>query len=88
MPEDVVEYYIEIFDNDNILGPKSAKSQTYLVRLPSFEEVVDDLEKGHDETFKSLKETLKDATEIKKEVEELSREMKKIKSPIGNKPKK
>ena len=79
VPEDVVEYYIEIFDNDNISGPKFAKSQTYLVRLPSFEEVVDDLEKGHDETFKSLKETLKDATEIKKEVEELSREMKKNK---------
>ncbi|MDD8017720.1 MAG: hypothetical protein PHP42_05050 [Bacteroidota bacterium] len=76
VPEDVVEYYAEVFDNDNINGPKSARSQTFLVRLPSLEEVFADAEQTHDEAIKNVESSLKNAEELKKDVEELSNDMK------------
>jgi Domain of unknown function (DUF4175) len=77
VPEDVVSYYLEVFDNDNISGPKSARSEVYTLRLPSLDEVFADLDKGHDVTLESMKEALKDAQEAKKELDDLRQEMKK-----------
>ncbi|MCL4278384.1 MAG: hypothetical protein KJZ60_01655, partial [Ignavibacteriaceae bacterium] len=37
---DVVTFYLEIFDNDNINGPKSARTQTLTVRVPSLDEIL------------------------------------------------
>ena len=58
MPEDVINYYIEVYDNDNVRGPKVGRSQIFSLRLPSLEEVfaradseqeqaIDDLEKDY-----------------------------------------
>ncbi len=76
VPEDVVEYYVEVQDNDVVNGPKTTKSQTYLIRLPSLEEVFSDADKTHDNALKTLEESLKDAEELKKDLEELSNDMK------------
>ncbi len=45
VPEDVVSYYIEVFDNDDVSGPKSARSEVYTLRLPSLDEVFADVDK-------------------------------------------
>jgi len=76
VPEDVVEYYVEVQDNDIINGPKTTKSQTYLIRLPSLEEVFADADKIHDNALQALEESLKDAQELKKDLEDLSKDMK------------
>jgi hypothetical protein len=76
VPEDVVEYYVEVQDNDGVNGSKKTKSQTYLIRLPSMEEVFADADKTHDDALKTLEESLKDAQELKKDLEELSKDMK------------
>lgn len=76
VPEDVVEYYVEVFDNDDVNGPKSARSQTYLIRLPSMEEVFADADNTHIDAYKELEQSLKDAEELKKDIEELARDMK------------
>jgi hypothetical protein len=76
VPEDAVRYYIEVFDNDNVSGPKSATSETYLLRLPSLEEVFADLEKGHELSLDALHETLKEAQAAKEDLDELRRELK------------
>ncbi len=76
VPEDVIEYYAEVHDNDNINGPKSARSKTYLIRLPSLEEVFSDADDRHTDAEKNLKQSLKQADELKKDIEELSRDMK------------
>lgn len=77
VPEDVVEYYAEVKDNDNVNGPKLGRSQTYLIRLPSLEEVFAEAEKTQETAGKELEETLKEAQELRKELNELSDDMKK-----------
>ncbi len=77
VPEDVVSYYIEVFDNDRVSGPKSARSDTYTLRLPSMEEVFADVDKGHETSLETMKEALQQAQEAKKELEELHQDLKK-----------
>lgn len=88
VPEDVIEYYAEVFDTDIITGPKSARSRTYQIRLPSLEEVFADADKGHDTALKTMESTKKDAEELKKSIEDLSREMKRSQQMDWQKEKK
>ncbi len=76
VPEDVVEYYVEVQDNDIINGPKTTKSQTYQIRLPSMEEIFAEADKTHEDALKTLEESLRDAQELKKDLEDLSNDMK------------
>lgn len=76
VPEDVIEYHAEVFDNDAVSGPKIGKSETYLLRLPSLEEVFADADKGQNESIEKMDESLKQAEELKKNLDELSRSMK------------
>jgi hypothetical protein len=79
VPEDVVEYYAEVFDNDIVNGPKSTRSQTYLLRLPSLEEVFTDLNKGHEQSIDDLKTTLEEAKKLKENLESINQDLKKNK---------
>lgn len=79
VPEDVVEYFVEVFDNDVVNGPKSARSQTYLIRLPSLEEVFTDLNKGHEQSLDDLKNTLEEAKKLKENLESINQDLKKNK---------
>lgn len=87
-PEDIVEYYAAVYDNDNVNGPKAGKSASYLLRLPSLEEVFADAEKSHDNSLKTLEESLKAAEDLKKDLEELHRDMKRNKQLDWQKQKK
>ncbi len=79
VPEDVVEYFAEVFDNDVIRGPKSSRSQMFLIRLPSLEEVFAESEKGQDQSIDDLKQTLQDAKELKEKLESINQDIKKNK---------
>ncbi|MGB2959540.1 MAG: DUF4175 family protein [Bacteroidota bacterium] len=77
VPEDVVEYFIEVSDNDKVSGPKSSVSETYLFRLPSLEEVFADLDRGHSESLDLLEETREGAEEARRELEQLQQDLRK-----------
>jgi hypothetical protein len=77
VPEDVVSYYVEVFDNDRIRGPKSGKSEVFTLRLPSLEEVFADVETGHEKSLEGMKDALDQAREARRELEELQQEMRK-----------
>lgn len=77
VPEDVLAYYVEVFDNDIISGPKSSRSQTYLVRLPSLEEVFADVSQTQEQTIETMQNAVKEAEQLKKQMDELQREIKK-----------
>jgi len=79
VPEDVVEYFAEVFDNDAVTGPKSTRSQMFLLRLPSLEEVFTDLDSGHEETFEDLRKTAEEARELKQSLESIQEDFKKNK---------
>jgi hypothetical protein len=80
-PEDVVEYYAEVFDNDAIRGPKSGKSRLYLLRLPSLEEVFSDIDKAHEQTIDDLQQSMEQAKKLKEDIESINRDLKKNKDP-------
>jgi len=43
-PEDVVSYHAEAFDADNVSGPNVGRSNTYIARFPSLEEIYEQVE--------------------------------------------
>lgn len=74
-PEDVYEFYVEVADNDRVRGPKTARTSTMKVRLPSLDEVFAQTDRTQDEAARELKEIAKEAEEVRKEAEQLQREM-------------
>ncbi|MDP1995249.1 MAG: hypothetical protein Q8K40_08400, partial [Ignavibacteria bacterium] len=80
--EDVFTYYLEVFDNDNISGPKSTKTNSFTVRLPSLEEILAKTDKSQDKIEHDLKKTLKEAEELKKDLDKISKELKQDKKEI------
>jgi hypothetical protein len=82
VPEDVVSYYVEVFDNDVVSGPKSAMSEMYSLRLPSLDEVFADADKKHEAGIAQMTEALKQAEEARKELEELKQDLKNSKEKL------
>ncbi|MBN1447901.1 MAG: DUF4175 family protein [Bacteroidetes bacterium] len=76
VPEDVVNYYVEIYDNDVINGPKVGRSQVFSLRLPSLEEVFARADSEQEEAIENLEETLKAAEDVQRELDKLQQEMK------------
>ncbi len=72
VPEDVISYFVEVFDNDVIGGPKSTISEIYSLRLPSMDEVFAQADRGHEATLQGMQEALRQAKEAHKEMEELT----------------
>jgi len=75
VPEDVVTYCVEVFDNDAVSGPKSAISEFFSVRLPSFDEVFAEADRRHDASIGQMSDALKAAQEARKELEELQQDL-------------
>lgn len=76
VPEDVINYYVEIYDNDNVNGPKVGRSQVYSLRLPSLEEVFARADAEQEKAVDDLEKTLLAAEDVQKELNKLQQEMK------------
>jgi hypothetical protein len=79
---DVVTYYLEIFDNDNISGPKSSRTNTSTVRIPSLDELLNNADKTHENAENKLSETLEDAKKLKENLERINQDLKQDKKEI------
>lgn len=75
LPGDLVYYYLEVFDNDNITGPKSGVSKTYSARLPSLDEIMADITGTQKDVTQEAEVAAAQQKELKKELENISREM-------------
>jgi hypothetical protein len=76
-PDDVVSYYLEVFDNDNVNGPKSSRTEIYSVRFPSLHEILAQVERSQNEIYQDIKDVLEMAKKLRKEMEEIERDFKK-----------
>lgn len=74
---DIVSFYFELFDNDNVSGPKSVKSKIYQLRVPTMEELFKNADNVQEEVKTDLTETLKEAEKLKEDMKKLSNELKK-----------
>jgi len=77
IPDDYINYYAEIWDNDIISGPKAFVTKTYTIRLPSMLEILAKGEQSQEENFEDIREISKNSSEIKKKLEEINRELQK-----------
>ncbi len=77
VPENEYEFYLEIFDNDIVSGPKSSRTQIITLRLPSLDEVFAQSEQTQEEVIKEMGEIVKDTEKLKKDIEDLENEMRK-----------
>lgn len=75
--DDVVTYYLEVFDNDNVSGPKSAKTPSFTVRVPSLNEILADADETHSVAETTMEEVLQEAEELKETLKEIDQELKK-----------
>lgn len=53
---DEVVYYVKAWDNDTVNGPKSGRTVTQRLRLPSLSEQYEELEQLHEETGEQMRE--------------------------------
>lgn len=80
--EDVVSYYLEIYDNDYVSGPKGTKSSTFTVRVPTLDEILSQADNTQTEASNDLNETLKQAEELHQKFERIDQELKQDKKEL------
>lgn len=76
VPEDVVEYSVQVFDNDNIRGPKSAQTPLFLLRLPSLDEVFADAEMTQQRSLEEMQKSLQQAEDLGERLDEIRQDLK------------
>lgn len=76
LPEDQIAYFVEVWDNDAVSGPKRARSETRMLRFPSMSEIFDEQEKQADAREITLAELLEHSQTIREQVEKAVEEYK------------
>jgi hypothetical protein len=74
-PGEEIEYYFEVFDNDAVNGPKSAKSIIKTLILPSEEDLEQRLESNSKQIKKKMEEAIKKSAQLEKETKKLNQEL-------------
>ena len=75
MPEDEVHYHFELYDNDNVSGPKKSISSTYIARLPSLGDLFASIEEKEDKISDDLILRSKEINKIQDQLNNLELEM-------------
>ncbi len=76
LPEDQVMFFVEVWDNDRIHGPKRARTETRLLRYPSMQELFEKEQAQAQTQQISLADLMKESEEIRKKVDEAVEEFK------------
>ena len=78
MPEDEVHFHFELTDNDNISGPKKTISNTFIARVPSIEDLYNNIEKSEENIVENLMNELDEIESLRNELK--NTELKMLKS--------
>ncbi len=81
--EDVVSYYLEIFDNDDVSGPKATKSSTFSVIVPTLNELLTHADDVQNKSINDLNDAFNEAQELKQKIDEISQELRQDKKDIS-----
>jgi len=75
LPGRSLVYYAEVTDNDRVTGPKSSRSESYVVRFPSMSELYSDVQEEHDDIAYELGELLDEQQDLSERFEEMQEEI-------------
>ncbi|MBT3253317.1 MAG: hypothetical protein HN995_00135 [Candidatus Marinimicrobia bacterium] len=77
MPEDAIQYWYTVWDNNSVDGYQKASSQKWLARLPSLDEMFEEIAQGNEQVKQEQEDILEVVKEIKEKVSELALEVQK-----------
>jgi len=77
MPEDGIQYWFTVWDNNGVDGPQQASSQKWMARLPSLDEMFEEIAQGNEQVKNEQEDILEVVKEIKEKVSELALEVQK-----------
>ena len=72
---DMVEYFVKVWDNDFVSGPKASTSSVFKINFPSLNKKYDEVEKAQDNLEDELKEITKDVKDIKDEMKKVQEKL-------------
>jgi len=75
-PGDKVQYYVQVWDNDGVNGPKASKSQVFTFAIPSERELDANEEQMSRQTSTQISSALTKASQLKKELNTLEDRLK------------
>jgi len=75
LPGATLVYFAEVFDSDAVGGPKSSRSESYLLRFPSMAELYQDVVEEQDEILDDLDELMDEQEEVREEFDELAEDV-------------
>ena len=78
-PGDILSYYVQALDTDNVSGPNSGKSRTYTLRFPTLDELYEDLASEQEVEQYGLDELFDEQSEATGVVDELLDKIRKFK---------
>ncbi|MEO1652648.1 MAG: DUF4175 family protein, partial [Bacteroidota bacterium] len=70
-PGDQLEYFVQVWDNDGVNGPKSVKSSLRSFKVPSREEIREEIDESVQNTENQIDNTIKKAKDLQKDIENL-----------------
>jgi hypothetical protein len=76
-PGEAISYYVEVQDNDALTGPKYARTDSYIARIPTVYDLYEEIENRQDEDVAGLEEVADKAKELKEDLEKIAEDMKK-----------
>ncbi|MBC7186217.1 MAG: DUF4175 family protein [Calditrichaeota bacterium] len=76
IPEDVVVYQAEAWDNDVVSGPKVARSQEYRVRFPSIYEIYQEVAQTQEQASDILESVYEQSKELRERLDRLAQQLK------------
>ena len=79
MPDDEVHFHFELTDNDNISGPKKTISNTFIARVPSIEDLYNNIEKSEENIVENLMNELDEIENLRNELKNTKLKMLKSK---------
>ena len=77
MPEDAIQYWFTVWDNNSVDGFQKASTQKWLARLPSLDEMFEEIAQGNEQVKQDQEDILEVVKEIKEKVTELALEVQK-----------
>jgi hypothetical protein len=75
LPGRSLVYYAEVVDNDRVSGPKSARSESYVVRFPSMSELYSDVQEEHGDIAYELGELMEEQQVLREQFEEMQEDI-------------